>query len=84
MLEKDIQKKIIKALEKRGCWVVKTISSNKNGTPDIIACCDGRFYAVEVKQPGKKATKIQDFQLKKIQEAGGIAFVASSVEDLLT
>jgi len=82
MLERNIQKTIIKELEKRGCWVVKTISSNKRGTPDILACCDGQFYAVEVKQPGKKATRMQEYQLTKIRDAGGVAIVASSIGDL--
>jgi len=47
------------------------------GIPDIIACWDGRFLAIETKAPGKKknTTANQDMQLMLIDEAGGIAMV---------
>jgi len=54
-LESQIQSKIIKYLEGRGCYVVNCVQTGKAGTPDLIACaCDGSFLAVEVKRPGQK------------------------------
>lgn len=82
MKEQDVQKKIIKYLESLGAWTCKTITTNKRGTPDILACLDGRFIAIEVKAPGKMSTvtEIQQFQLDKITESGGIAFATDDIE----
>ena len=85
MKEQDVQRKIIKYLESLGAWTVKTISTNKRGTPDVLACLDGQFIAIEVKREGKLNTvsPIQQFQLDKIVEAGGIAVAADSVEKII-
>lgn len=82
MSEQQLQKKIITYLESLGAWTVKTISTNKRGTPDILACLDGRFIAIEVKAPGKLSTlsAIQQHQIKKITEQNGLAFAADSLE----
>lgn len=82
MKEQDVQKKIIKYLESLGAWTVKTITTNKRGTPDIIACLNGKFVAIEVKAPGKMSTvsEIQQFQLDKITEAGGLAIASDDLE----
>ena len=83
MKEQDIQRSIIKYLEGRGYYVVKIVSASKRGVPDILACGpDGRFVAIEVKLPGKVPSKLQQFNLDRIREAGGIAFAATSVDDV--
>jgi Holliday junction resolvase len=81
--EQAIQKTITKAIEQRGGWCCKTITCNKSGVPDILAVIDGKFIAVEVKTPKGKTSPIQEYQIKKIQESGGTAIVARSVEDFL-
>ena len=83
MKEQSIQKSITKAIEKAGGWCCKTITCNKNGVPDILAVIDGHFYGIEVKTPIGKVSPIQEYQIKKIQSAGGTAIVARSVEDFL-
>lgn len=82
MKEQAVQKKIIKYLESLGAWTVKTITTNKRGTPDVLACLDGRFIAIEVKAPGKMSTvsELQQFQLDKIAATGGIAIAADDLE----
>jgi len=82
VLEQALQKKILNYLDSIGCWTVKTITTNKNGTPDIVACYQGRFVAIEVKAPGKLRTvsKLQQYQIDRINEAGGLAFAADSLE----
>ena len=57
---------------------------SKAGVSDIIACIKGRAVFIEVKTPEKRnsATKLQEIFIKSIQDAGGIAFVACSVEDV--
>jgi Holliday junction resolvase len=63
--EASLQSKIIKYLERKGCYVVKTGGpGTPNGCPDIIALLDGGgWFALEVKasarakfQPLQKAT----------------------------
>ena len=82
MLEQQIQAKIIKELKKRGCYVVKVITASTSGVPDILACCKGKFYGIEVKRPGNKPSALQIANMGMIVKAGGISFVAYSVEDL--
>ncbi len=78
MKEQDIQRKIIKYLESVGAYVVKVVASNKSGTPDILACYQGIFLAVEVKRPETKTnvSELQEYNIKKIKEAGGVAIVS--------
>jgi hypothetical protein len=52
------------------------------GTPDLIYCVGGRYVAIEVKQPGERPKKIQSYRLQQIREAGGIAFWATSAEEV--
>ena len=82
MTEQALQKKILNYLESIGAWTVKTITTNKNGTPDILAVHEGRFIAIEVKRPGllRNVSKLQQYQINRINEAGGLAFAADSLE----
>ncbi|MDO4681110.1 MAG: VRR-NUC domain-containing protein [Aerococcus sp.] len=53
------------------------------GTPDILACVDGRFVAIEVKRPkGGVVSPLQQHQMQKIKRAGGLAMVAHSVDQV--
>jgi hypothetical protein len=46
------------------------------GTPDILCCVNGRFVALELKKDSKsKASKLQEYNLLKVVEANGIAWV---------
>jgi Holliday junction resolvase len=85
MTEQQIQKKIIKELESCGAYVVKVISANKSGVPDIIACIDGNFIGIEVKRPETKnnVSRLQEKHIEMINDCGGFAFVAWSVEMIL-
>lgn len=51
------------------------------GTPDILACIDGKFIGIEVKKPkGGVVSELQKLKIKQIKKAGGVAFVANSLE----
>lgn len=52
-----------------------------SGLPDIIGCSDGRFFAFEVKTPGRKATPLQAATLAAIRRAGGVAETVTSVDE---
>jgi len=82
--EQQIQKKITTYLEKEGCYVVKVISATKSGVPDILGCYEGVFFGIEVKTPKTKnnVSKLQEYNLDKIQESGGHSLVAWEVEQV--
>jgi Holliday junction resolvase len=81
-VEKTVQKTILNYLDSIGAYTVKTITTNKKGTPDILACLNGRFIAIEVKDKGKlrNVTKLQQYNIDDINAKGGLAFVADSVD----
>lgn len=83
MREADIQRRILRELKKLGAWSVKVMQASRNGTPDILACLNGRFVAIEVKGPRGKPTVLQLEQIARIEDAGGIAMVARSWEDVI-
>ena len=57
------------------------------GTPDVIACVDGRFFGIEVKDDINGAytlTAAQKMRGKQIERAGGVFIVVdrNTIEDL--
>jgi len=46
------------------------------GIPDIIACMDGHFVAIECKAGKGKTTALQDRELNNILNHGGTVFIA--------
>lgn len=84
MMEKDIVAAILRLLKKRPrCFAWKTHGGmyGTAGIPDIVACVDGRFVGLEVKQPGGKLSRLQEITLGRIRAAGGVAAMVTSVEE---
>ena len=53
------------------------------GIPDIIACVNGFFLAIECKAGKGKTTALQDRELEDIRAAGGIPMVVyDDIEDI--
>lgn len=48
---------------------------SKAGIPDIIACVNGRFVAIEVKAENGRPSELQKRTVKLIQESGGLAYI---------
>ena len=65
-LESDIQRSVIKQLEAAGWYVIKLIQTNKNGIPDLICHRDGQTMYIEVKQPGKNMTHLQELRYNRL------------------
>jgi Holliday junction resolvase len=83
MLERDVVKKIKKALEAEGAKVIKIHGSSnmEAGTPDLIGCIKGRCFALEVKRDKHHhATNLQKMRLAEWAEAGALTGVVWSVE----
>lgn len=58
-------------------WAYKTHGDQFSvaGVPDIVGCCDGLLFAIEVKRPdsGEVPTRIQAVMLCRVIDAGGYA-----------
>jgi Holliday junction resolvase len=57
-------------------------ASMAKGTPDILACIDGKFVAFEVKTQTGKLMPQQAVRLRQIEAAGGLAYVVRSVAEV--
>lgn len=75
--EKQFENKIKTYLKSKGCYCVKYFGCNysTSGTPDILACVNGYFVAIEVKAQAGKPSELQLAKIRQIREAGGFAYV---------
>lgn len=76
--EKSFENKIKRYIKERGGYRVKYHGNyfSENGTPDILACVNGYFLAIEVKADNGKPTELQLVKINDIRKAGGFAYVA--------
>lgn len=83
-LEKTIKKNILAYLNSLPrCYARgKHSSPFSKGWPDVLGSLNGRTLALEVKQPGKEATVLQEMELLKWHRSGAISAVVTSVEDV--
>ena len=71
MTEQQIQKKRIDQLEAEGYYVLKLISTNKNGIPDLVAMHpDKGILFSEVKTPKGRVSELQKFRIKELLKYG--------------
>lgn len=77
--EKNFENKIKDYLEDSGCWFVKFFANSftKSGIPDILACVNSYFVAIEVKAPSGKPSELQKYNVNLINECQGFAVVVS-------
>lgn len=75
--EKNFENKIKKFLKENGCWFVKYFANRNTraGVPDLLACVNGYFVAIEVKGTTGKPSELQLWNVEQIRNAGGIAIV---------
>ena len=75
--EKLYENKIKAYLKSIGAYFIKTHGDrfSKVGTPDIIACVNGHFVAVEVKAENGKASELQIYHIQQINKAGGFGII---------
>lgn len=81
--EQKVQKSITNYLDSLGAYYLKVHGSafQPSGTPDLLACVNGKFVGIEVKKPkGGITSELQKFKIKQIKNAGGHAFVANGLD----
>lgn len=47
---------------------------------DYVGCCNGLFFCIETKAPGKKPTPRQKERIRTVRLAGGVAFVIDGTD----
>ena len=84
--EQDIQKAICNYLTSLGNTIATVYTAagiySRKGVPDIFACLKGRYLQIEVKKPGETPSEAQKAFMRGINKCGGIAFYATSVQDV--
>ena len=82
--EVKVKKQVHRVLGAARAYAVNYIGGQyaNNGTPDILACMNGRFFGIEVKAGTNKPTALQIHALAAIEAAGGVALVIN--EDNMT
>ena len=75
--EKAFENKIKDYLKSIGAYFIKTHGDrfSRVGTPDIIACVNGHFVAVEVKAENGKPSELQIHHIEQINKAGGYGVI---------
>ena len=84
MRETELKNKIMRYLKRAypGIWAYKTCDKFTSGIPDIIGCMNGKLFALELKSKEGRATKLQEYTIRRIRRAGGLASVCYSLEDV--
>lgn len=96
MLERDIQRAILSYLRLLGFFAIRVNQQGvplhngsgkfrpgpTKGVSDVHSIIVGRAWWIEVKVPGKKPTEHQDEFMEAVRKAGGVSFVATSVDDV--
>lgn len=80
--EKRVKDKIKKLITEFGGYYTMPVMTGmgSNGTPDILACVDGRFLGIEAKAGKGRPTKLQLLRLREIYAAGGSALIINENE----
>lgn len=78
MRETTLKLRVLNILKKElpGAFVYKPNDRFRSGIPDILGVYKGRFFAIELKVGKNKATKLQEYTLEQIKNAGGVCCVA--------
>ena len=82
-MERDIEKKLGAKLKAVGCLYVKVSSQFIKGMPDrLVIPFFGAPFFIELKQPGKKPTKIQAARHDDLRNRGVAVFVCATDDDI--
>ena len=82
MLERDIEKALVKRIKTLGGLCEKFVSPSNIGVPDRIVTLPDRIVFVELKAPGKKPTAKQIKDHEKRRGYGCTVLVINSLEGI--
>lgn len=75
--EGKVKKAVRQVLDGLGAYYVMPVTGGygRQGAPDFLVCHQGKFYGIETKAGKGKLTALQELNLKKIIDCGGVALV---------
>ena len=75
--ERKVKEAVVAVLKSNGVYYFFPPANGlgRAGIPDIIACCNGMFLAIECKAGKGTTTALQERELARIREAGGVGIV---------
>lgn len=83
MREKNIEKKLVEEVRKRGGMAPKLVSPGLDGMPDrLVLMPDGKMSFVELKSPGKKPRPIQVRRIRQLVSLGYGVYVVDSMDQI--
>lgn len=81
MREADVEKYLVSEVKKTGGMALKFMSPGMRGVPDrLVLFPGGNQVFVELKAPGEKPRKQQQYRIKQISATGAIVRVIDSKE----
>lgn len=77
--EKDVKDRVKQVIKEVGGWYTMPfqMGMNANGVPDILACINGYFVAIECKFGKNTPSPLQQMQLDAIKNARGFTLVCN-------
>ena len=77
--EAKVKKRVVAELKAIGAYFFYPVTGGygSSGVPDIVGCCDGKFFGIECKAGRNTVTALQQKNLQDIRAAGGIAVVVN-------
>jgi len=75
--EGKVKAQVKKVLDELGAYYFPPATGGygRSGIPDIVGCIDGLFFGIECKAQGGEPTALQQREISRITDAGGIALV---------
>ena len=78
-MESKYQRKVIMRLEKEGWYVIKLISTNKPGIPDLIAIKPNEVKLIEIKGKKTPVSELQEYRIKELNDHGITAYIEREI-----
>lgn len=75
--EARVKTKVKKILDEMGAYyfMPATGGFGRSGVPDIVGCIGGKFFGIECKAGSSKPTALQEKELRRITDAGGVSLL---------
>lgn len=75
--EAKVKKQVRAILDSLGAYYSMPVTGGygRQGAPDFLVCYQGKFIGIETKAGKGKTTKLQELNLQKIRDTGGLALV---------
>lgn len=77
--EGKVKASVKKLLAKYKVWYYMPVGGllGRSGVPDFLILINGQFIGVETKAGNNKPTALQNLEMEKIRNAGGVALVVN-------